>query len=151
MSKSKELSEFDRGGIVGCHLCGKSVRVIANILHKPKSTVIDVTDRGFSRGLAWQDNCSIHTSRLAQTWFDKMGVQKLDSQSPDLNPIENLWDELERRLRSQPNRPSSPQALTSAVMDAWKAIPMVTYQKLVESLHKRVQAVIHAKGGPTSY
>jgi transposase len=100
-----------------------------------------------------QDNCSIHTSRLAQTWFDEMGVQKLDwpSQSPDLNPIEHLWDELERRLRSQPNRPSSLQALTSAVMDAWKAIPMVTYQKLVESLPKRVQAVIDAKGGPTSY
>ncbi|GFW91249.1 transposable element Tc1 transposase [Trichonephila clavipes] len=89
----------------------------------------------------------IHISKLSQTWFDKMGVKKLDwpSQSPDLNPIEHLWDELERRLRSQPNQPSSLQALTSAVMDAWKAIPMVTYQKLVESLPKRVQAVIHAK------
>ncbi|GFY05679.1 QLQ domain-containing protein [Trichonephila clavipes] len=39
-----------------------------------------------------QDNCSIHTLRLAQTWFDEMGVQKLDwsSQSTDLNPIEHL-------------------------------------------------------------
>ncbi|GFW28780.1 hypothetical protein TNCV_201041 [Trichonephila clavipes] len=52
---------------------------------------------------------------------------------------------------SQPYRPSLQQALTSAVMDAWKAIPMVTYQKLVESFPKIVQAVIHAKGGPTSY
>ncbi|GFV30701.1 transposable element Tcb1 transposase [Trichonephila clavipes] len=95
-----------------------------------------------------QDNCSFHTSKLVQTWFDKMSVQKLNrpSQSPDLNSIEHLGDELERRLRSQPNRPSSLQALTSAVMDEWKAIPMVTYQKLVESLSKRVQAVIHAKG-----
>ncbi|GFX09186.1 transposable element Tcb1 transposase [Trichonephila clavipes] len=100
-----------------------------------------------------QDNCSIHTSRLAQTWFDEMGVQKLDwpSQSPDLNLIKHLWDELERRLRSQPNRPSSLKELTSAMMDAWKAIPMVTYQKLVGSTPKRVQAGIHAKGGPTSY
>ncbi|GFV17942.1 transposable element Tc1 transposase [Trichonephila clavipes] len=92
----------------------------------------------FGGGSIMQDNCSIHTSRLAQTWFGGMGVQKLDwpSQSPDLNPIEHLWNELERRLRSQPNRPSSLQALTSAVMDAWKAISMVTYQKLVESLPK---------------
>ncbi|GFW92486.1 transposable element Tc1 transposase [Trichonephila clavipes] len=79
--------------------------------------------------LLQQDNCSIYTSRLSQTWSDEMGVQKLDCpfQSPDLNPIEHLWDEFERRLRSQPNRPSSLQALTSAAMDAWKAIPMVTY------------------------
>ncbi|GFV53768.1 apolipoprotein(A) [Trichonephila clavipes] len=64
-----------------------------------------------------------------------MGVQKLDwpFQSPDLNPIEHLWDELERRLRRQPNQPSSLQALTSAVMDAWKAIPMVVSPSIVIS------------------
>ncbi|GFU17747.1 regulator of chromosome condensation 2 [Trichonephila clavipes] len=42
MSKSKELSEFDRGSIVGCHLCGKSDSEIVDILQKPKSTVSDV-------------------------------------------------------------------------------------------------------------
>ncbi|GFV93458.1 hypothetical protein TNCV_1987731 [Trichonephila clavipes] len=42
MSKSKELSEFDHGSIVGCHLCGKSVYEIVDILQKPKSTVSDV-------------------------------------------------------------------------------------------------------------
>ncbi|GFU02840.1 regulator of chromosome condensation 2 [Trichonephila clavipes] len=50
MSKSKELSEFDRGSIVGCHLCGKSVRDIADILQKPKSTVNDVIVKCKSRG-----------------------------------------------------------------------------------------------------
>ncbi|GFW40368.1 QLQ domain-containing protein [Trichonephila clavipes] len=85
---------------------------------------------GKAHFLFQQDNCSLHTLRLAQTWFDDMGVQKLElsSQSPDLSHIEQLWDELERRLRSQPNQPSSLQELTSAVMDAWKAIPMVNYQ-----------------------
>ncbi|GFX31822.1 uncharacterized protein TNCV_171551 [Trichonephila clavipes] len=42
MGKSKELSEFDRGNIVECHLCGLSVHEIADILQKPKSTVSDV-------------------------------------------------------------------------------------------------------------
>ncbi|GFW79518.1 hypothetical protein TNCV_128231 [Trichonephila clavipes] len=50
MSKSKELSEFDRGSIVGCHLCGKSVREIADILQKPKSTVSDVIVKWKPRG-----------------------------------------------------------------------------------------------------
>ncbi|GFS90165.1 hypothetical protein TNCV_508251 [Trichonephila clavipes] len=38
MSKSKKLGEIDCGSIVGCHLCGKSVREIADILQEPKST-----------------------------------------------------------------------------------------------------------------
>ncbi|GFV89658.1 uncharacterized protein TNCV_1576311 [Trichonephila clavipes] len=50
MSKSKELSEFDRGSIMGCHLCGKSVREIADILQKPKSTVSNVIVKWKRRG-----------------------------------------------------------------------------------------------------
>ncbi|GFT56213.1 transposable element Tc1 transposase [Trichonephila clavipes] len=116
---------------------GPLVPVIKNMNSEMYVDILDNTAlptlwQYFGEGpfLFQQDNCSIHTSRLAQT------------------PIEHLWDELEFRLRSQPNRPSSLQALTSAVMDAWKAIPRVNYQKWVESLSKRVQAAIHTKGGP---
>ncbi|GFU52895.1 transposable element Tc1 transposase [Trichonephila clavipes] len=83
------------------------------------------THRGCT-DVVWRNGCS------------KTGLVFSD---PDQNPIEHLWDELERGLRSQPNRPSSLQALTSAVMDAWMAIPMVTYQKLVESLPKRLSSM----------
>ncbi|GFW74828.1 transposable element Tcb1 transposase [Trichonephila clavipes] len=120
-------------GYFSCFGLGPLVPVIGNM---KSEMYVDILDNAalptlwqyFGEGsfLFQQDNCFNHTSRLAQTWFDKMGVQKLDwpSQNPDLNPIEHLWDELERRLRSQPNRPPSLQALTSPVMDAWKAIPM---------------------------
>ena len=46
-------------------------------------------------------------TKCIQIWFVEIGVEELDwpAQSPDLNP--NEWDELERRLRARPNRPTS--------------------------------------------
>ena len=45
-------------------------------------------------------------------------MEKLDwpAQSPDLNPIEHLWDDLERRLRARLNRPTSVPDLTNALV-----------------------------------
>jgi hypothetical protein len=73
------------------------------------------------------------------------------SQSPDLNPVEYLWDELECRLRSRPQCPTSQNALATALQEEWAAIPLETFRHLVESLPCRVRAVIKAKGGPTQY
>ena len=81
----------------------------------------------------------------------KIGVEDLDwpASSPDLNPIKHLWDELEHQLRARPNRPTSVLDLTNAVVAEWKQIPTAMFQHLVESLPRRVEAVIAAKGGPT--
>jgi hypothetical protein len=47
--------------------------------------------------------------RSIQKWFVEIGVEELDypAQSPDLNPIKQLWDELESKLRARTNRPHS--------------------------------------------
>ena len=81
--------------------------------------------------------------------FVEINGEELDwpAQSPDLNPNEHLWDELEHRLRVRPNRPVPD--LTNALVAEWKQVRTAMFQHLVESLPRRVEAVIAAKGGQT--
>ena len=69
--------------------------------------------------------------------------------SPDLI-FENLWDELERRLRASTNLPTSVPDLSNALVAKWKQVPASMFQYLVESLPRRVDAIIAEKGGTNS-
>ena len=90
------------------------------------------------------DNSPVHKAWSIQKWFVEIGVEA--AQSHYLNPIEHLWDELECRLRSRPNRPTSVPDLTNALVVEWKQIPAAMFQHPVESLPRRVEAVIATKG-----
>jgi hypothetical protein len=86
------------------------------------------------------DNASVHKARSIQKWFDEIGVAELDwpAQSPDLNPIEHLWDELEHRLRARPHRPTSVSNLTDTLVAEWKQVPTSMFQHLVDCLPRRL-------------
>jgi hypothetical protein len=99
------------------------------------------------------DNAPCHKSRSVREWFVDSNILEMDwpAQSPDLNPTEHLWDELKYQFRSRPQRPTSIPVLTTALQEEWAAIPPETFRHLVESLPRRVWAVIKAKNGPTQY
>ena len=80
------------------------------------------------------DNALVHKARSMQKWFVEIGVEELDwpAQSSDLNPIEHLCDDLERRLRARPNRPTSVPNLINALVAEWKQVPAAMFQHLVE-------------------
>jgi hypothetical protein len=63
------------------------------------------------------NNVLCHKARSVKEWFVDNKVPETDwlAQSPDLNPIEHLWDELACRLCSRPQRPTSLTALATAL------------------------------------
>ena len=82
----------------------------------------------------------MHEVRSRHKWIAEIGVEELDwpAQSPDLNPIQQLWEELERRLRAGPNHPTSVPNLTNALVAEWKQVPVAMFQHIVESLPRQV-------------
>ena len=98
-----------------------------------------------------QDNAPCHTSRQTKTWFDEAGIEPMDwpAQSPDLNPIEHLWGVLGKAIRSMAS--TSKDNLYKNLRSEWEKISPETCKNLVESMPRRVKAVIMAKGGPTRY
>lgn len=109
---------------------------------------------GLSRGFVFQqDNDPKHTSKVVRKWFEDNRVTVMDwpAQSPDLNPIENLWGELERKLRLRGDRPKNAGELIRFLTEEWECIPRDTVEKLVDSMPRRIEAVLAAKGGHTKY
>ena len=100
-----------------------------------------------------QDNDPKHKSKKASTWLEDHGYKVLSwpSQSPDLNPIEHLWTHLKRRLGEYERAPSGILELWERVQVEWEKIESEVCQNLIESMPRRVAAVIKAKGGHTKY
>jgi len=100
-----------------------------------------------------QDNDAKHTSKLARNWFNEKEIRLLEwpAQSPDLNPIEHLWQHLKRQLAMYENEPAGIHELWERVEDEWSKIPVQVCIDLINSMPRRVAAVLKAKGGHTKY
>ncbi len=98
-----------------------------------------------------QDLAPAHTAKGTKSWFNDHGVTVLDCPAnlPDLNPIENLWGIVKRKLRD--TRPNNADDLKAAIKETWASIPSQQCHKLITSMPRRIEAVIKAKGAPTKY
>ena len=98
------------------------------------------------------DGATPHTARAVGQHLANPGIAVLPwtSKSPDLNPIEHLWDELERRLRARQHEPATLAELRRALEEEWAAIPQERVRRLIVSMRARCGAVVAANGGHTA-
>lgn len=102
----------------------------------------------------WQfmhDNAPAHTARVTTAWLQQARVRTLKwpANSPDMNPIEHLWIVLKRNLSGLGRAPKS--QLFAKAKEAWDLITVAECRRLVESMPRRLAAVIKARGWPTKY
>ncbi len=92
-----------------------------------------------------------HTAKATKEWLKKKHIKilKWPSQSPDLNPIENLWRELKVRVaKRQPRNLNDSERICK---EEWDKIPPEMCANLMANYKKRLTSVIANKGFATKY
>ena len=98
-----------------------------------------------------QDNATCHSARTTLRFLEDNHVETLPwpPQSPDLNCIENLWSYVQQQVDQRPVQ--GLDGLWAAVQDVWQQMPQELVDNLIDSMPRRIEAVINARGGPTKY
>jgi transposase len=97
------------------------------------------------------DNDPKHTSKVVAKWLkdNKVKVLEWPSQSPDLNPVENLWAEVKKHVRAR--RPTNLTQLHQLCQEEWANIHTIYCGKLVEGYPKRLTQVKQFKSNAIKY
>ena len=105
-----------------------------------------------------QDGAPSHIARRTREEMSRLGVQPIvwPSFSPDLNPIESVWDQMKTYIddhypEQYASTQRSPSRLREIVTEAWDSISPSQLYCLRQSLPKRCQAVFDADGGPVPF
>lgn len=100
-----------------------------------------------------QDGDPKHTAKIVKEWLGNQNFKVMEwpAQSPDLNPIENLWSIVKRRLGQYQSAPSDLNDLWGRVELEWNNIPKTIVENLVASMPQRIKKVIENKGLWTKY
>ena len=98
------------------------------------------------------DNARPHVARICRQFLNRNNVNVLSwpAVSPDMNPIEHIWDYLGRRVRARGNVHNL-RDLENALIQERNNIPNVVIRRYVRSVRGRLAACINSRGGHTRY
>ncbi|GFU88176.1 transposable element Tcb2 transposase [Trichonephila clavipes] len=99
------------------------------------------------------DNATFHQTLAVQDCLDSEGIQRLvwPARSPDLNPIENVWDALGRQVAGRNYHPTNKNTLIRALTEECDKLPQQLLDNVVQSMVRRVECCITLHGGHIPY
>ena len=94
------------------------------------------------------DNARPHRARVVDAFWAHEGIQRMvwPANSPDLNPLEHLWDQLKRAVSARINANTNPTDLAQMLEEEWNAIPQQRATRLMDTMRRRCQGFIDKRG-----
>ena len=98
------------------------------------------------------DNDPKHTSKAAREFLEENGVYwwRTPAESPDCNPIENLWHEVKEFIRREV-KPTTKQELIDGILSFWDTVDVDKCLTYINHLRKVLPKVVEKKGAATGY
>ncbi|GFV21895.1 transposable element Tc3 transposase [Trichonephila clavipes] len=138
-----DLHIFDAGSVNGTHYCNEILLPYVRLF------------RGAMRlqFLFMDDNAPCHRTVAAEQLLESEDIERMDwpARSPDLNPIEHVWDFLGRRLAARTLPPVTIRELRLALQDEWAAMPQQLIDTLILSMGRRCETCLAAWGDHIPY
>ena len=108
---------------------------------------------GISVAIFQQDNARPHIAKTVRNFCSAQRMQHLPwpAYSPDISPIEQVWDLVDRRLARDPPPAASKDDLWLRIQAKRSSLLQADIQKLFESIPRHITALIAAHGGYTKY
>ncbi|PZC74838.1 hypothetical protein B5X24_HaOG207102 [Helicoverpa armigera] len=103
--------------------------------------------------LFMHDNAGAHAACIVREYLRDVNITVMDwpARSPDMNPIEHMWDEEKRRVRARQPFAQTMQELKTAIEEEWEMIPQNFIERLIKPMSNVMRAVVDAHGGNTRY
>ncbi|GFX45291.1 transposable element Tcb2 transposase [Trichonephila clavipes] len=138
-----DLHIFDAGSFNGTRYCNEILLPYVRLFRGAMGLQFIFMD----------DNAPCHRTVAAEQLLESEDIERMDwpARSPDLNPIEHVWDFLGRRLAARTLPPVTIRELRLALQDEWAAMPQQLIDTLILSMGRRCETCLAVRGDPIPY
>ncbi|GFV60929.1 transposable element Tcb2 transposase [Trichonephila clavipes] len=138
-----DLHIFDAGSVNGTRYCNEILLPYVRLFRGAMGLQF----------LFMDDNAPCHRTVAAEKLLESEDIERMDwpARSPDLNPIEHVWDFLGRRLAARTLPPVTIRELRLALQDEWAAMFQQLIDTLILSMGRRCETCLVVRGDHIPY